>query len=75
MIGEGLVKRAYVEALWRPAIALLSSLAGTAETCTDSQPKTPEFRFDRARVICVTAPFSTPTLSLTRVVDRVFISY
>jgi len=54
---------------------LLSSLAGTLETYTDRQPKRPEFRFDRAGVIRVTVPFSTPTLNLTSSVDRVFISY
>jgi hypothetical protein len=79
VIGEGFVKRGNVEARWRLVISfqgvLLSSLAGTPETCTDSQPKRPEIRFDRAPVICVTVPFPTPALDLTRVVDRVFIIY
>jgi hypothetical protein len=78
VIGEG-----FVESAHRSAVAdgdliqgvRLSSLAGTLETCTDRQPKRPEFRFDRAPVICVTVPFPTPTLNLTSSVDRVFISY
>jgi hypothetical protein len=64
MIGEGFVKRAYVEALWRPAIpiqdALLNSLAGTPEARADSQPETAEFFFDHVSVMCVTVRFAHP---------------